>query len=105
MIIKSTATEHKELSFEGDQFKVRHIERIPDGLLKANHELRKEKNSVKSFDNELWLVGRIPMITYMQWCKDHPELKSSDPNISWPMLKKLMNKPENDIFKTYAGNL
>lgn len=105
MIIRSDENVHRELSFEGDKFKLKHVERVPDSVLKENYDLRKDKNSIKSADNEWWLVARIPKATYFQWYRKYPELRSSDQNISWPFLKKLLKEKENEIFRTYAGNL
>lgn len=104
MIIRSDNNVHRELNFEGDKFKINHVERIPDGFLKSNQEARKDKNAVKSVDNELWLVARIPQLTYMQWYRKYPELRG-DAESSWKFLKKLLQKPENEIFRTYSGNL
>lgn len=105
MIIRSDENIHREFSLEGDKFKVKHVERVPDGFLKANQELRKDKKSVRSADNELWLIARIPQLTYIQWYRKYPELRDPDPKVSTEFLKKLLKQPENEVFRTYGGNL
>lgn len=103
MIIRSDDNSHKELVYEGDQFKITHHERVPDGLLQANYENRKDKNSVKSADGELWHMARIPMLTYIKWYRQYPELR--DPATSDKFLRKLLRQPENEVFRTYAGGI
>lgn len=105
MIIRSDENVHKELILQGDQFKIKHVERVPDGLLKANYENRKDKDSVKSADGEYWLTARIPSWAFMNAWKQYPEFRSSDPDVFWPFYKKWINLPENEVFKTYAGGL
>lgn len=103
MIIRSDENVHKELSFDGDKFKISHVERVPDGLLRANYENRKDKNSVKSADGELWHMARIPLLTYIKWYRTYPELR--DPETSDQFLRKLLKQPENEVFRTYAGGI
>jgi hypothetical protein len=104
MIIKSDENHLSQINFDGDKFKIDHVERMPTGLLESNREARKDKKTVKSADGELWLVARIPQLTYMKWYREYPELRG-DPDTSWKFLKKLLQKPENEVFRTYAGNL
>lgn len=103
MIIRSDNNGYSELTYEGDNFKIKHVERVPDGLLRANYENRKDKNSVKSVDGELWHMARIPTLTYIKWYRQYPELRDSDPKISGDFLKKLLKQPENQVFLTYAA--
>lgn len=105
MIIRSDDNVHREVSFEGDQFKIKHVERVPDGFLRSNYEMRKDKNSVKSADNEWWLLYRIPQLTYIQWYRKYPELRSQDKKIADDFLRKLMLLPENEIYRTYSGGI
>lgn len=105
MIIKNDKNNFKELNFEGDKFKITHVERVPDGFLKSNQELRKDKDAVKSVDNELWLIARIPTLTYIKWYRQYPELRDHDKAKADQFLKKLLKQPENEVFRTYAGGI
>ena len=105
MIISSDDNVHRELTHEGDNFKIKHVERVPDGLLQANYENRKDKNSVKSADGEFWHLARIPTLTYIKWYRQYPELRDPDPKVAFDFLKKLLKQPENEVFRTYAGGI
>lgn len=105
MIIRSDDNVHRELTHEGDNFKIKHVERVPDGLLKANYENRKDKNSVKSADGEFWHLARIPTLTYIKWYRQYPELRDPDTKVAHNFLMKLLKQPENEVFRTYAGGI
>lgn len=105
MILRSDENVHKEITYQGDQFKITHVERVPDGLLKANYENRKDKNSVKSADGEYWHLARIPTLTYIKWYRQYPELRDSDTKVAHNFLMKLLKQPENEVFRTYAGGI
>ena len=105
MILRNTHKKFSELDLERDKFKVRHVERISDDVLKDNYALRKDKDSTYSYDRQTRLVARIPTITWMEWYRKYPELSDSDPAYRDKFLWKLLNSQENEVFKTVASKL
>lgn len=100
-ILKHTDTELSRIKFEGDKYQIEHYEAINPLALKGNYEARKDKKCVVSSDQRLGrLVARVPMLLYMQWQKQYPELRDSDKDYAHRFLMKLLDKTENEVFRT-----
>lgn len=102
MIVSKDGTKYRQLEYQGDKFRMFHAELIPDGFLKANHELRKNKLSTMSADGEFMLVARVPTLLWIKWKREHPELSDPDPDYRDRFLWKLLRKEENEVFRTAA---
>lgn len=101
MIIKKTATEHKEFSLEGDKFKILHAEKIPDGFMASLEILRKEKGlKWVDKDKEWHMVGRIPKIIYDRLWHDFPD-EMRDPDSKW--LYEWLDTDEGKVWKAFTG--
>lgn len=103
MIVYSDNDKHKEVSFEGDDLKIFKAERIPDKFLKENQILR-ESGQFHWMDKEKeWHhVARIPKIVINRLYKEYPEEMREPGN---KFLYEWLDKPENQIWKTFGGNL
>lgn len=100
MILRSSANNLSRLEYDGDKYKIEHFHRIDENVLRDNAELRKDKRACWSADKEMRLFARIPTLTYISWMKKYPELRDSDPAYRDRFLKKLLEQPENEVFKT-----
>lgn len=100
MILKDTTNKFSRLEYEGDNFKVFHAERLDERALRGNYELRKDKKSCWSADKEQRLIARVPLIAYIRWMREYPELHDADPDYRDRFLFKLLQKEENKVFKT-----
>lgn len=100
MILRDTQNKFSRLEYEGDNFKVFHAERVNDDALKGNYELRKDKANCWSADKEMRMIARVPLIAYIRWMREYPELHDADPAYRDRFLYKLLRKEENQVFKT-----
>lgn len=106
MLIKSKTKEISQrsgITYQDDKYVITRHERIPDGLLKAN-QIARETKGLKYVDEEKewhW-VARIPKVVYDQLLFDYPdEMKSSESKF----LYEWLDRPENQIWKTFKGNI
>lgn len=100
-ILRQNENQYSAIEYDGDKYKIFHAEKINPLALKGNYEARKDKKCVVSSDERLGrLVARVPMLLYMKWQKEYPELRDSDKDYATRFLMKLLAKEENEVFRT-----
>jgi hypothetical protein len=104
MIIRAAKLPKTSLTYEGDNFNVTHADVIDDVLL-LNKEDRKDPYNGFSRDRNYRRVASIPVLTWMEWAKTHPELACGDRELRDKTLKKLLRSAENAVFKTVGGGV
>lgn len=83
------------MKYEGEKFKFLHTQNI-DPILKEAQRLRQAENNGFSDDRNYRRVALIPELVWLA----HPELLDEHGRINRNELKKFLNSPEGEGYKT-----